>query len=156
MSGDNNNLDRIEKVVDLKAPRSRVWRAISDHREFGDWFRVVLEQPFAVGKEARGRILYPGKEHLTWRAVIAAIEPERYFALNWHPYAIDPNHDYSDEPMTLVEFTLSDAPGGTRLIITESGFDKRPPHRRVESFPRNNEGWSIQSDNVRAYLDRHP
>lgn len=156
MSGGNDNLDRIEKVVDLKAPRSRVWRAISDYREFGDWFRVALEEPFAVGKEAKGRSLYPGKEHLTWRAVTAAIEPERYFALNWHPYAIDPSHDYSDEPTTRVEFTLSDIDGGTRLIITESGFDKLPAHRRAEAFPRNSEGWSIQSENVRNHLDAHP
>ncbi len=156
MSGDNDNLDRIEKVVDLKAPRSRVWRAISDHREFGDWFRVALEGPFEVGREARGRVLYPGYEHVVWRAVIAAIEPERYLALNWHPYAVDPSHDYSSEPMTLVEFTLREIAGGTRLTIVESGFDKLPPHRRAEAFPRNNEGWSIQSENVRAYLDHHP
>jgi len=148
--------DRIEKVVELKAPRARVWRAISDHREFGDWFRVALEGPFVAGQEIKGRVLHPGYEHLTWTAVVETIAPESYLAFRWHPYAVDPNQDYSREPMTLVEFTLSEIDGGTRLTIVESGFDKLPPHRRDESFPRNSEGWSIQSRNVQAYVDSHP
>jgi uncharacterized protein YndB with AHSA1/START domain len=148
--------DRIEKTVDLKAPPSRVWRALTDSKEFGEWFRVAFDAPFVVGQKAQGRILHPGYEHLTWKAVIAAIEPERYFAFRWHPYAVDPKHDYSDEPMTLIEFRLSEIAGGTRLSIVESGFENLPPHRREESFPRNSEGWSIQSENIRKYLDQHP
>ena len=67
--------DRIAKVVELKAPRTRVWRAIADHVAFGEWFRVALEGPFVVGQTARGRVLHPGYEHLTWAAEVAAIEP---------------------------------------------------------------------------------
>lgn len=144
--------DRIEKVVELKAPRARVWRAISDHVEFGQWFRVALQGPFVAGRPVRGRVLHPGYEHLTWTAEVAAIEPEGYFSFRWHPFAVDPEQDYSGEPMTLVEFTLAEIPGGTRLTITESGFDRLPPHRRAESFPRNSEGWSIQSENIAKYL----
>jgi len=147
--------DRIEKTVDLKATRSRVWRALTDSREFGEWFRVAFDRPFVVGEIAQGQILHPGYEHLTWRAVIETMEPERYFAFRWHPYAVDPNHDYSGEPMTLIEFTLSEIAGGTRLSIVESGFDKLPLHRREQAFPRNSEGWSIQSENIARYLDQH-
>src|SRR5262245_37550376 len=124
--------DRIEKSIELKAPVSRVWRALTDHREFGAWFRVQLDGPFAPGKTVRGKIAYPGYEHLTWEAVVQKIEPKRLFSFTWHPYAIDPNHDYSSEPPTLVEFTLEETATGTLLRVVESGFDKMPSHRRQE------------------------
>ena len=46
--------DRIEKIVDLAAPVSRVWRALTDHEEFGQWFRVRLDGPFEVGATTTG------------------------------------------------------------------------------------------------------
>ena len=98
--------NRVEQRIELAAPVSRVWRALTDHREFGAWFRVALEGPFVPGKEARGRITWPGAEHLTMRAAVQRMEPERLFSFTWHPYAIDPAIDYSVEPVTLVEFTL--------------------------------------------------
>jgi uncharacterized protein YndB with AHSA1/START domain len=147
--------DRIEKVVELRAPRARVWRAISSHEEFGEWFRVVLEGPFVAGQRVSGRVLHPGYEHLKWEAVVETIEPERYFSFRWHPYAVNPEQDYSGEPMTLVEFTLAVTPTGTRLTIVESGFARLPLARRDESFPRNAEGWSIQSENIRKHVDGH-
>ena len=98
--------DRIEKTVELKAPVARVWRALTDHHEFGQWFRVRLEGPFVPGQIARGQITHPGYEHLVWEAVVQRMEPERLFSFTWHPYAIDPNQDYSGEEPTLVEFTL--------------------------------------------------
>src|ERR1700734_2690461 len=85
-------------------------------------FRVTLEGPFVPGKEVRGRITYPGYEDLAMTVTVQRIKLERLFSFTWHPYAIDPNADYSAEPPTLVEFTLQDVPGGTLLVVVESGF----------------------------------
>jgi uncharacterized protein YndB with AHSA1/START domain len=148
--------DRIEKVVDLKAPVARVWRALTDHQEFGAWFRVRLEGPFVPGQASRGNITYPGYEHLRWEAVVQAMEPERRFSFTWHPYAVDPKADYSGEPSTLVEFTLEPIPTGTRLRIVESGFDRLPAHRRDEAFRMNEGGWSAQTENIARHVDPNP
>lgn len=144
--------DRIEKTIDLKAPVSRVWTALTDHREFGTWFRVRLEGPFVPGQTARGQILYPGYEHVRWEAVIQKMEPEKVFSFTWHPYAIDPKEDYSGEPPTLVEFTLEKTAGGTRLRVVESGFDKIPSKRRLEAFRMNDGGWSEQIKNIERHV----
>ncbi|HXE07985.1 MAG TPA: SRPBCC family protein [Acidobacteriaceae bacterium] len=146
--------DRIEKQAELKAPVARVWRAITDYREFGEWFRVKLEGPFEAGKEAKGQVLYPGYEHLVWRAVVQKIEPERLFSFTWHPYAVDPNADYAGETPTLVEFRLEPtASGGTRVTVTESGFGKLPAARRDEAFLRNDGGWTQQMKNIEAHVE---
>lgn len=144
--------DRIEKSIELNAPVSRVWRALTDHSEFGEWFRVKLEGPFAPGQVSRGHITYPGYEHVRWEAVVQEIEPERLFSLTWHPYAVDPNEDYSGETPTLVEFTLERTGTGTRLRIVESGFDKIPSRRRDEAFRMNEGGWSEQLENVARHV----
>ena len=146
------NTDRIEKRVVLRAPRSRVWRAISDAKEFATWFRITLDGVFATGQTVRGRVAIPGHEHLKFEMQVERIEPERYFSYRWHPYPKDPAMDYSAEPMTLVEFTLEDADGGTALTIVESGFDRIPPARRAEAFRMNTEGWGAQVKNLAAYV----
>jgi uncharacterized protein YndB with AHSA1/START domain len=146
------NSDRIEKKIVLNAPVSRVWRAITDHQEFGRWFRVKLEAPFVPGKTARGRITYPGYEHLAWEAVVQTMEPERLFAFTWHPYAIDPKIDYTKEPQTTVEFRLEPVAGGTELTITESGFDQIPAGRRPEALRMNDRGWSQQIENIEHHV----
>ena len=148
--------DRIEKTIEIKAPVSRVWRALTDHREFGTWFRVRLDGPFVPGQVSRGQIAYPGKEHLRWEAVVQKMEPERLFSFTWHPFAIDPNEDYSKEPPTLVEFTLEKTPTGTLLRVVESGFDKLPSKRRLEAFPRNEGGWAQQIKNIAAHVEQAP
>src|SRR6478736_7083993 len=144
--------DRIEKRIELKAPVSRVWRALTDYREFGEWFRVALEGPFEPGKPVRGRITWPGAEHLIMTATVQRMEPERLFSFTWHPYAIDPNIDYSSEPETLVEFTLEAIPEGTLLVVVESGFAALPAHRRDEAFRMNERGWSIQIENIARHV----
>ena len=144
--------DRIEKEILLHAPRSRVWRAITTPEEFGAWFRVKLEGAFAEGATVRGRITYPGYEHLTMEMVVERIEPERLFAYRWHPGATDPDVDYSSEPMTLVEFHLDDADGGTILRIVESGFDRIPTARRDEAFRMNDGGWTEQTQNIERHV----
>ena len=146
--------DRIEKTVTLTAPRARVWQAIADARQFGEWFRVRLDGEFAVGAAIRGNITYPGYEYITMEVVVERMEPEHFFSYRWHPYAIDPKVDYSPEPMTLVEFTLEDAPGGTRLTIVESGFDRVPLSRRAEAFRMNSDGWGEQMQNIQRYVSR--
>jgi uncharacterized protein YndB with AHSA1/START domain len=146
--------DRIEKKVQLNAPRSRVWRAISNSKEFGEWFRVKLEGAFAEGKTVRGNILHPGYEHMTMEMMIERIEPERYFSYRWHPYAIDPKVDYSDEPTTLVEFRLEEANGGTALTIVESGFDRIPLARRAEAYRMDDQGWTGQAKAIAKYVER--
>jgi uncharacterized protein YndB with AHSA1/START domain len=146
--------NRIEKQIELKAPVSRVWRALTDHREFGTWFRVKLEGPFEVGRVARGQTTYPGYEHVRWEVVVEAIEPERLFAFAWHPYAVEPTIDYSKEPTTRVEFRLEPKGEGTLLIVTESGFDAIPKERRFEAYRMNGGGWSEQMKNIRAHVER--
>ncbi len=144
--------DRIEKEIELKAPVSRVWRALTDHREFGEWFRVNLERPFVVGQVAGGFITWPGYEHLRMEVVVQKIEPERLFSYTWHPYGIDPKVDYSKETPTLVEFTLEKSANGTLLKVIESGFDKIPSERRAEAFRMNENGWSQQLKNIESYV----
>jgi uncharacterized protein YndB with AHSA1/START domain len=137
----------------LRAPRSRVWRAISDAKEFGTWFRITLDGAFAAGSTVRGRVVIPGHEHLKVEMLVERIEPERYFSYRWQPYPKDPAKDYSGEPMTLVEFTLEEAPGGgTALTIVESGFDGIPLARRAEAFRMNTEGWGGQIKNLERYV----
>lgn len=148
----STNTDRIEKEIVLRAPRSRVWRALTDAREFGEWFRVKMEDAFVPGSPAKGRITYPGYEHLVFEVYVERMDNERLFSFRWHPYAIDPNQDYSKEPTTLVTFELEEVPGGTRLKITESGFDQIPVARRAEAFRMNSGGWETQTKNIAEYV----
>ena len=148
--------DRIEKTITLRAPRSRVWRALTVAEEFGEWFRVKLEGPFVEGATVRGRITHPGYEHLTMEIMVERIDPERYFAYRWHPYAINPGVDYSKEPTTLVEFRLEDAAGGTVLTLTESGFDRISLSRRAEAFRMNDNGWAGQLRNIEKHVAANP
>src|SRR5947209_9326884 len=133
------NTDRIEKNVLLRAPRSRVWRALTNAEEFGTWFRVKLESGFAVGQHATGNITYPGYEHLRFDAVVERMEAEQLFSFRWHPAAVDPTVDYSQEPTTLVEFRLAEVADGTLLTVIESGFDRIPAERRAEAFRMNSQ-----------------
>ena len=145
--------NQIDKRIEIKASVSRVWRALTDYHEFGEWFRVKVEGPFVAGQPASGQITYPGYEHLRWQAVIQKIEPERLFSFTWHPYAIDPNKDYSQEPPTLVEFRLEPtASGGTLLLLTESGFAGLPADRGPEALRMNDSGWSTQLQNITRHV----
>lgn len=145
--------DRIEKVVQLKAPIDRVWRALTDHHEFSQWFRVKLESPFVPGKTTRGRITYPGYEHLIMEVVVKEMTAPRLFSYHWHPYAVDPKIDYSTEPPTLVEFHLKKHQDGTQLTVIESGFDAVPLARRAEAFRMNSGGWEEQMRNIQKHVD---
>lgn len=149
-------LNRIEKRIELNTSVARVWKALSDYREFGEWFHVYIDGPFKGGEVSRGHVTYPGYEHLKWEATIKAIDPERYFAFAWHPYAVDPKVDYSTEPPTLVEFMLDPSANGALLTITESGFEKIPLARAIEAFRMNETGWEIQMKNIENYILKKP
>ena len=152
----STSTDRIEKQIVLKAPLQRVWRALTDSGEFGEWFRVKLTRPFVAGRRITGPVLHKGYEHITWDVTIEQMVPEKLFSWRWRPHAIDPDKDYSQEPTTLVVFELSEVPGGTLLKVTESGFDGVPIERRETAYRGNTEGWSIQVANVERYVSQNP
>lgn len=157
--------DRIEKRILLRAPLDRVWRALTDSREFGNWFGMRFTEPFAPGKRMTGTIvptevdpetaaMQKQFEGLAFEIIVERIEPKRLFSYRWHPGAIDPKVDYTNEPMTLVEFALNDAEGGILLTVTESGFDKIPLARRAAAFSGNDAGWTKVVTLIDKYLDR--
>src|ERR1700744_5346942 len=144
--------NQIEKQIEIVAPVNRVWIALTDSRQFGEWFKTKMDGPFVVGQLVGGQITFPGYEHLRMEIVVQAMEPEKLFSFTWHPYAIDPKVDYSQEEPTLVEFRLHPTAGGTLLKVTESGFEKIPAARRAEAFLRNDGGWAQQMKNIQAYV----
>ena len=149
----NTSTDRIERKILLKAPRSRVWRALSDAGEFGDWFGVDFKgKAFAAGKHVQGKVTYPGYEHISMDVLIEQIVPERLLSWRWHPAAIDPAVDYSQEPTTLVVFELEEAEGGTLLTVVESGLDKIPLARRATVLRLNTSGWDEQMHNIENHV----
>ena len=143
--------DRIQKITVLRAPQSRVWRALTDVTQFSAWFGIKLTEPFVAGRTVQGQFNYKGTDH-TIEFAVERIDPESYFAYRWHPYAIDPKTDYSSEPMSLVEFRLKAVPEGTELTVMESGFDRIPEHRRDEAYRMNDGGWKSQIENLRRYV----
>jgi uncharacterized protein YndB with AHSA1/START domain len=144
--------DRIERQVVIKAPRARVWQALTDHRQFSKWFGVEIAEPFLAGKKVRGKITHKGYEHLPFEILVERVEPERLFSWRWHPFAIEADHNYSGEPMTLVVFELSDTGGSTLLRVVESGFDALPAERRTPAFRGNSGGWDEQVVAIEKYL----
>jgi uncharacterized protein YndB with AHSA1/START domain len=155
--------DRIEKKILLKAPLAKVWRALSDSKEFGTWFGMKFDAPFTPGATMRGFIVpttvnaevasaQKKYEGTPFSIAIERMEPERLFSFRWHPGAIDPAIDYSREPTTLVVFTLEEGAEGVHLTLTESGFDQIPLARRAKAFTGNERGWGIQMTLIEAYL----
>jgi len=158
--------DRIEKKITLRAPLARVWRAISVAEEFGQWFGVAFDGPFVAGKRLTGKIrpttvdpevakLQAPHEGKAFDFSVDRIEPPHRISFRWHPFAIDPSVDYSQEPTTLIVFELAEVNGGTLLTITESGFDRIPLERRAEAFTANDGGWEHQTKLVEKYVTAH-
>jgi uncharacterized protein YndB with AHSA1/START domain len=155
--------DRIEKQVLLRAPHARVWRALTDAREFGAWFGMKFDGSFTPGARVPG-VIVPTTvdaevasaqrpfEGTPFEITIDRIEPERLFAFRWHPFAVEPGVDYSREPATLIEFLLEDVPDGVMLTVRESGFDRIPLERRAKAFAANEAGWAIQMRLIGKYL----
>lgn len=149
----NTATDRIERKILLKAPRARVWQALSDIEEFGNWFGVKLQgKTFQAGQRVQGNITNPGYEHLLFEVWVERVEPQRLLSWRWHPAAIDTSVDYSGEPTTLVVFELKEADGGTLMSVVESGFDAVPPARRLDAFRMNSDGWEEQMKNIERHV----
>jgi uncharacterized protein YndB with AHSA1/START domain len=161
------NTDRIAKQILLRAPRARVWRALTNSMEFGTWFGMEFDGPFRPGAKMNGVIVgtkvnaevaqlqkpHAGKK---FEITIEQMEPERLFSFRWHPHAVDPEVDYSAEPATLIVFTLEEKPQGILLTVTESGFDQIPLARRAEAFKANEQGWEVMIKVVEEYLAQNP
>jgi uncharacterized protein YndB with AHSA1/START domain len=144
--------DRIERQIRLRHPRSKMWRALTDSREFGTWFGATFSEAFKPGARLQAKITHPGYEHMTMAVTIERMEPERLFSWRWHPGACEPGESFADEPMTLVVFELQEIPEGTLLTVVESGFDQIPLARRAKAFRENEEGWAGQMKAVAEYL----
>jgi uncharacterized protein YndB with AHSA1/START domain len=143
--------DRIEKRILLRAPRARVWRALTDAEQVGNWFGVKLNGSFAPGVRLRGQVTHPGYEHVPFEITVERMEPERLLSWRWHPHPIDPKVDYSAEPTTLVVFELEDAPEGTLLTVVESGFGGIRLARR-DAYRANEQGWTMQMKAIEKYV----
>ena len=149
----NTSTDRIERNVLINASRARVWRALADAGEFGDWFGVNFKgKTFVAGKHIQGKITYPGYEHLNMDVLVERIVPEQLLSWRWHPAAIDPKVDYSQEPTSLVVFELKEVAGGTLLTVVESGLDNIPLARRADVFRMNSSGWDQQMGNIKKHV----
>jgi uncharacterized protein YndB with AHSA1/START domain len=158
------NADRIVKSVMLQSPPHHVWPALTDAKSFGTWFGAEFDGSFTPGARVTGRItptqvdaeVARAQEPYTGMPVeltVDRIEPLRKLSFRWHPYAIDRSVDYSKEPSTLVEFELEPVGDGTRLTVTESGFDRLPAERRAAAFEANAGGWEKQMGLVRNFVD---
>lgn len=144
--------NEVKSTIELEAPVERVWAALTDYRQFGEWFRVQLDNPFVVGQDTTGQVTFPGFEGCPWRVQVRQMDEPVRFSFAWHPHAVDRNVDYSDEPMTVVEFTLEPLGDKTRLTVVESGFDALPEARRWLVTRENARGWEIQTRNIAAYV----
>ena len=158
--------DRIEKTIVLHAPRARVWRAVSNADEFGAWFGMKFNGPFAPGAHLQGVMtpttvdpevarLQKPHEGMPFEITIDRIEPERLFSFRWHPFAIDPSVDYAHEPTTLIVFALDEVGADTKLTVTESGFDQIPLERRAKAFTANEGGWTMVVRLIEKYLAKN-
>jgi uncharacterized protein YndB with AHSA1/START domain len=155
--------DRIEKQILLRAPLQRVWRALVDSQEFGTWFGVKFEGPFTPGARVRGTVVGTAVDagvaqaqkqyaSVPFEITVDRIEPERLLSFRWHPNAVAPGVDYTQEPTTLIVFTLKEVTGGVLLTVTESGFDQIPLERRAQALEANDQGWSIVIQLIDKYL----
>jgi uncharacterized protein YndB with AHSA1/START domain len=151
---ENTTENSIEKQIEIAAPVTRVWKALTDYRQFGEWFQVSLDGPFVHGKPVGGQLTFPGYEHVRMDLEVKTVQPENYFSYTWHPYSVDPKVDYTKETPTLVEFRLAPAKSGTSLTVTESGFDKIPADRRVQAFRMNTNGWTSQLKALETYVNK--
>ncbi len=146
--------DRIEKTIDLKAPVERVWRALTDHKEFGTWFRVALEEPFVLGQKTAGNVTYEGYEHMRLEVRVQTMDTNKLFAYTWNPVADEDGNGLLGGPETLVEFKLEEIDSGTRLTVVESGFSVLPDdEQRAKAIRENTQGWEMQCQNIAAHVE---
>lgn len=141
----------IERQITIKAPVAKVWKALTDAKQFGQWFKVDLHSDFVAGKTTKGRNTLKGFE-MDMVFHVKEITPQTYFSYSWIPFPIDQKFDYSKEEPTLVEFFLEETKNGTLVKVKESGFNKITASRRAEAFKMHTGGWEAQLKNIESFL----
>ena len=155
---ETDSADRIEEQVRLPQPPARVWRALTDPAELGEWFGArIAGETIAPGSQVKGYLVHPGFQHVLFDVIIEEMVPERRFAWRWHPHAVEGGVDYTTEQRTLVTFTLEPTrDGGTLLRVVETGFGTMPPARRASALLGNTKGWTGQlQKRLPAFLAAH-
>jgi uncharacterized protein YndB with AHSA1/START domain len=149
-----SELSTVERSTLVRAPRSRVWQALTTIKEFSIWFGVEAEGEFAPG--ARVRMISTGDCGKGEEVLIEVVKMEapEIFSWRWHPGMKEPDVDYSAEPMTLVEFRLTEVEGGTQVTVVETGFDKLSLLRRARVFEQNDKGWELQLVSLAQYASQ--
>ena len=148
-----SEMSQIEKKIVLRAPRERVWRALTNIDEFSKWFGVETAGTFAPGARLEMKTTNEGYEGILFFVMVERMEPPQTFSWRWHPGMPEPGVDYSQEPMTEVVFELTEVAGGTELTVVESGFDRIALSRRARAFADNDKGWEYQLLSIGRFLD---
>jgi len=143
--------DTVEREVVYPQPIARVWAALTEPELMRRWFcGAGAEIDLRPGGEAR--FMW---DHGTSRAIVETVDPPRQFAFRWAPGygGEDPSLPLAEQPLTLVEFTLDEVDGGTRLRLVESGFAALPDAMRTAAFRDNDQGWDGCLANFAAALE---
>jgi len=146
--------NQILRTIDLDAPVETVWKALTDHEEFGSWFRLKLDGPFRVGEVTFGEVTYPGHEGLPFWARVKIMDEPRRFSFVWPmDENVQPDDPHLDGKATLVEFILEPSGNGSKLTVRESGFEKLPEEKRLQVFRDNQGGWDAQTKNIKEFVE---
>jgi uncharacterized protein YndB with AHSA1/START domain len=144
-------LSTVERSTLVRAPRSRVWQALTNIQEFSQWFCVEAEGEFAAGARLRMISTHECGKGQEFFIDVVKMEAPETFSWRWHPGSKQPGEDNSSEPPTLVEFRLTEVEGGTLVTVVESGFDQLSLARRTRVFEENTKGWEIQLASLTRY-----
>ena len=146
--------NKIVKSIVIDASIDRVWQALSDHQQFGSWFLVNLDKAFEVNKISSGKLTHPGCESMIFSALTTSMDSPTHFSFRWpHDEGFDLQREDILQNTSLVEFYLEDLGDGTRLTVTESGFEFLPEDLRLNVIKSNTGGWATQLKNIRRYLE---
>jgi uncharacterized protein YndB with AHSA1/START domain len=147
----SDELTRIDRTIEIHAPPERVWRALTDPRELSAWFQVTIEGGIAAGQEVWMTSAHPEHQGQRFQVLFKELTPPTRFVWQWCPGAMDPKVDYSREPRTTLTFTLQPSPGGTRLSVAETGFERISLARRAKVYVDNSQGWT----EVLGWIGKH-
>jgi uncharacterized protein YndB with AHSA1/START domain len=138
--------DRIERVVEIAHPPTKVWTALTTAEGLGSWF----------GDEATIDLRPGGAARMTWNEEgyvanmrVERVEEPTVFGFTWTIYGLPEE----DPRRTYVEFTLEPVGAGTRLTVVETGFAQLPEDLRRKAFDGNVQGWASELGELVDYLD---
>jgi uncharacterized protein YndB with AHSA1/START domain len=150
-----DELSRIDRTIEVNAPLDRVWRALTTTSDLANWFRVTIEGDIAPGAEVWMTSNSPGHEGQRFVVRVTEMTEPHRFVWQWHPGAVDATVDYSREPWTTVTFTLEPSGRGTRLSVSETGFNEISLSRRAKVFADNSGGWTEVIVWIQKYAEAH-